>query len=54
MVDLRSDTISKPTPKMRRAMAEAELGDDVFIEDPTVKSKWLLVIDVVLVLKMKI
>jgi threonine aldolase len=36
VVDLRSDTVTKPTPEMRRAMAEAELGDDVFGEDPTV------------------
>jgi len=36
-VDLRSDTITKPTPAMRRAMAEAEVGDDVFGEDPTVR-----------------
>ena len=36
VVDLRSDTITKPTPAMRRAMAEAEVGDDVFGEDPTV------------------
>ena len=36
MVDLRSDTLTKPTPEMRRAMAEAEVGDDVFGEDPTV------------------
>ena len=35
-VDLRSDTITRPTPGMRRAMAEAEVGDDVFGEDPTV------------------
>ncbi len=35
-VDLRSDTVTKPTPEMRRAMAEAEVGDDVFGEDPTV------------------
>ena len=35
-VDLRSDTLTLPTPEMRRAMAEAELGDDVFGEDPTV------------------
>jgi threonine aldolase len=35
-VDLRSDTLTMPTPEMRRAMAEAELGDDVFGEDPTV------------------
>jgi threonine aldolase len=36
IIDLRSDTITKPTPEMRRAMAEAEVGDDVFGEDPTV------------------
>lgn len=35
-VDFRSDTVTKPTPEMRRAMAEAEVGDDVFGEDPTV------------------
>lgn len=35
-VDLRSDTVTKPSPAMRRAMAEAEVGDDVFLEDPTV------------------
>ncbi len=35
-VDLRSDTVTLPTPEMRRAMANAELGDDVFGEDPTV------------------
>lgn len=37
IVDLRSDTITKPTPAMRRAMAEAEVGDDVFGDDPTVQ-----------------
>jgi threonine aldolase len=37
-VDLRSDTITKPTPPMRRAMADAEVGDDVFGEDPTVNA----------------
>ena len=36
VVDLRSDTVTKPSPEMRRAMAEAEVGDDVFVEDPTV------------------
>ncbi len=36
MVDLRSDTVTRPSPAMRRAMAEAEVGDDVFGEDPTV------------------
>ena len=35
-VDLRSDTVTTPSPAMRRAMAEAEVGDDVFGEDPTV------------------
>jgi len=35
-VDLRSDTLTKPTAQMRRAMAEAEVGDDVYGEDPTV------------------
>src|SRR5262249_7309170 len=35
-IDLRSDTVTQPTPEMRRAMAEAELGDDVYGEDPTV------------------
>ena len=37
-IDLRSDTVTKPTPAMRRAMAEAEVGDDVFGEDPTVNA----------------
>ena len=36
IVELRSDTFTTPTPEMRRAMAEAEVGDDVFMEDPTV------------------
>lgn len=36
IIDLRSDTITKPTPAMRAAMAAAEVGDDVFGEDPTV------------------
>ena len=36
-IDLRSDTVTRPTPEMRRAMAEAEVGDDVYGEDPTVK-----------------
>ena len=35
-VDLRSDTVTKPTPAMRQAMAQAEVGDDVFGDDPTV------------------
>ncbi len=37
MIDLRSDTVTRPTPAMRRAMAEAEVGDDVYGEDPTVR-----------------
>lgn len=36
IVDLRSDTVTRPTPAMRRAMAEAEVGDDVYREDPSV------------------
>jgi threonine aldolase len=38
VVDLRSDTVTRPTPAMRRAMAEAEVGDDVYLEDPTVNA----------------
>jgi threonine aldolase len=37
-IDLRSDTVTLPSPAMRRAMAEAELGDDVFGDDPTVNA----------------
>jgi len=37
-IDLRSDTVTRPTPAMRRAMAEAEVGDDVYGEDPTVRA----------------
>ena len=36
-IDLRSDTITQPTPAMREAMARAEVGDDVFGDDPTVR-----------------
>jgi L-threonine aldolase (EC 4.1.2.5) len=36
VIDLRSDTVTRPTPAMRRAMAEAHVGDDVYGEDPTV------------------
>ena len=36
VVDLRSDTVTRPTPEMRRAMAEAEVGDDLYGEDPSV------------------
>lgn len=35
---MRSDTISRPSPAMRKAMMNAEVGDDVYGEDPTVKS----------------
>ncbi len=35
-IDLRSDTVTKPSPEMRRAMVEAEVGDDVYAEDPTI------------------
>jgi threonine aldolase len=37
-VDLRSDTLTRPTAPMRAAMAAAEVGDDVFREDPTVNA----------------
>ena len=37
-IDLRSDTVTKPTEAMRRAMADAEVGDDVYGEDPTVRA----------------
>ena len=37
MIDIRSDTVTKPTDAMRKAMAEAEVGDDVYGDDPTVK-----------------
>lgn len=36
MIDLRSDTVTHPTPEMRQAMAQAEVGDDVYGEDPTI------------------
>lgn len=38
IVDLRSDTLTKPTPEMRAAMMEAEVGDDVYGEDPTINT----------------
>jgi threonine aldolase len=38
LVDLRSDTVTRPTPGMRRAMADAEVGDDVYGEDPTINA----------------
>jgi threonine aldolase len=37
-IDLRSDTVTKPTPEMREAMVEAEVGDDVYGDDPTVNA----------------
>ena len=36
VIDLRSDTVTRPSPAMRRAMADAEVGDDVYLEDPTI------------------
>ena len=36
IVDLRSDTVTQPTPRMREAMATADVGDDVYGEDPTI------------------
>src|SRR5271167_3276506 len=36
VIELRSDTFTKPSPEMRRAMFEAEVGDDVYGEDPTI------------------
>ena len=41
-IDLRSDTLTQPTPAMREAMAKAEVGDDVFEEDPTIKKLEIL------------
>lgn len=38
LIDLRSDTVTRPSPAMRRAMAQAEVGDDVFGDDPTVNA----------------
>ena len=38
MIDLRSDTVTRPSRAMREAMANAEVGDDVFGEDPTVRA----------------
>ena len=35
-IDLRSDTVTQPTPAMREAMASAQVGDDVYGEDPTI------------------
>ncbi|MBV9823341.1 MAG: low specificity L-threonine aldolase, partial [Actinobacteria bacterium] len=38
VVDLRSDTVTRPSPAMRQAMADAEVGDDVYADDPTVNA----------------
>ena len=38
VIDLRSDTVTRPSAEMRRAMAEAAVGDDVFGDDPTVNT----------------
>src|SRR6185437_2078746 len=38
LIDLRSDTVTHPSPEMRRAMAEAEVGDDVLRDDPTINA----------------
>lgn len=46
-IDLRSDTVTKPTPEMREAMAEAEVGDDVYGDDPTVNRLEALAADMV-------
>ncbi len=46
-IDLRSDTVSLPTDEMREAMARAELGDDVYGEDPTVNRLERLAADIV-------
>ena len=45
-IDLRSDTVTLPTPKMREAMASAELGDDVYGEDPTVNRLQAMAADI--------
>ena len=42
MIDLRSDTITKPTKGMREAMANAEVGDDVYGEDPTINGNLVM------------
>ena len=45
VVDLRSDTVMLPTPAVREAMARAEVGDDVWEEDPTVQRLESLVVE---------
>ncbi len=47
IIDLRSDTVTKPTPEMREAMAEAEVGDDVYGDDPTLNKLEALAADMV-------
>lgn len=44
VIDLRSDTITKPTAGMRNAIAQAEVGDDVYGEDPTVNGLYCLIV----------
>lgn len=43
-VDLRSDVFTKPTQKMREALSSAEVGNDIFCEDPTVKGMKMIVL----------
>lgn len=50
-IDLRSDTVSKLNLEMRTAMFEAEVGDDVFGEDPTVNGKFVLNIFIFIIIK---
>src|SRR5262249_17044021 len=47
MIDLRSDTVTRPTPAMGEAIARAEVGDDIFGDDPTVRALEERVADVV-------
>ena len=44
VIDLRSDTVTKPTVEMRAAMSTAQVGDDVYGEDPTVNSLYFIFI----------
>ena len=43
-IELRSDTMTKPTPEMRKAMFEAVVGDDGYGEDPTVKGQEMSIV----------
>ena len=45
MIDLRSDTVTQPTPAMREVMANAVVGDDVYADDPTVNELEAVVAD---------